>query len=164
MDKKLIELHHALIEVYCEYSYINSGGCGVVAGIIGEYLARTTDVRIVVAAYDYNVEKQELSFSDIKTLLPTDPSINNWEQYGVHFNHVWVEFLYKNKWYSVDTENISDDADNMYSHWEPYQERISVETINQLSNNTEGWNWLFDRAQIPSIKRALNKKLKAINL
>ena len=166
MSTKPEQIHEVLQGIENTYDYVNCGGCGVIASSVGQILSTITEVRIVVGAYDYNVKKQALSFLEIKQQLMdnliTNPSINDWEYLGVSFNHVWVEFLWEGEWYSMDTENIKQGTKHFHGRWDAYTEYLSIKDITQLSNNTDGWNCMFDRDQIPSIKHDLETKLQQV--
>ena len=166
MDIKVKQIHCVLSDIEQYYSNVNCGGCGVIASLVGQILSTITDVRIVVGAWDCNVKKQALSFLEIKqefmANLISNPSIQDWESLGVSFNHVWVEFLWDGEWYSMDTENIKQGTNKFHTRWDAYKEYLSLEDITQLSNNTDGWNWMFDRNQIPAIKHDLETKLKQV--
>jgi len=164
VDDIVKQIHSVLKKVENEYSNINCGGCGVIASILGEYLAAKTEVRVAIGAREYLIEKQEFSFDEIKEELSVNdnPSINDWETYGVSFNHVWIEFLWEGEWYSMDTEGMEQGTHKFHSTWNTYKERMSVEAITQLSNNITGWNTWFSREQIPNIKQDIENGLEAV--
>jgi len=166
VDGIVKQIHSVLKKVENEYSNINCGGCGVIASILGEYLSTKTEVRVAIGAWDYNVIKQTLSFLEIKQEFLKEncnPSINDWERFGVSFNHVWIEFLWDGEWYSMDTEVIRQGTKLMFhGRWEPYDEYLPIEDITQLSNNITGWNTWFSREQIPSIRQDIENGLETV--
>ena len=164
MSTKPEQIHEALKHIDNKYSNINCGGCGVMATLIGEYLSNLTEIRIAVGVKECFSKELELSFDQIRHVLSdnVNTSVSDWYSHGISFNHVWVEFLWGNVWYSIDMQDMRKGTYGVDDVFIPYEGRLSLDNIKNLSNNITGWNTMFNRDQIPAIKHDIETKLKQV--
>lgn len=134
------------------YPNINSGGCCVYAAMVAEELhKRGVDVCIIVAAEcsdDDEGHNADLNYLErnIKSNSKAD-----WNNNGVFFNHVGIEFRIGDDIYHYDSNGVHPE-DVMLDCWRLYEGRISIETAKSLAEEAEGWNTTFNRKSIPSLR------------
>lgn len=150
------KIRFILADINARYDAINNGGCGVMATILATHLEDMVDeYRIVSAGPDGG--------SNIDEVRPyvSENTMLDWCEQGVDFNHVWVEFRWGKKWYAIDCTGIYT-LKRMHRRWrKPSEGSFTIKEMKEISSNPSGWNWWFDRSQIPSMKvvtaRAFNK-------
>jgi hypothetical protein len=145
--------------VRAAFNRINSGGCGVMATIIGRALAPYVDeVRFAVSS---SWSADEPSFEEMVEiikenhhgLMPDDLDICHFEDCGMGFSHVWCEFRVGDTWWAVDCENVTEaDKFTELTRWPEPFDYIPLDLLEQVSYNRYGWNTSFDRDQIPQIE------------
>lgn len=140
------------------YPTVNSGGCCVLAVIIAQELRkRNIPVEIIVAA-DGASENIDRAREKVKSNRK-----HEWNSAGVYFNHVGIEFRLGDDVYHFDTEGRVKPEDFMLGTREIYEGRLTVEEAKELADEAEGWNPVFDRKTIPSLRRHVKRYL-AINM
>ncbi len=129
---------------------INAGGCAVFASCIGEALKlRGIETRIIVAASwgteekNINQARQNLIFADRKS---------EWNNEGIHFHHVGVEYIIDNDAFHYDSNGVQL-AGVKLGEWLLYEGRMSVEDAAAVAGEEEGWNSSFSRDDIPTLRR-----------
>lgn len=136
------------------FRYINSGGCCVFAALVGKALkAHDADIQtrfIVFGNANCNLDKVRQDIND--------NSVFEWENNGVHFSHVVVEFKYKNRWYTCDARRgvMLSNADNSYNCRGKSKGRLSLLEANALAADDD-WNPAFHRSLIPRLEQVVNR-------
>ncbi len=141
---KLNKLSHALDNnFYC----INNGGCCSVAVMLADALKPYTEVRIAVSGYD-GLDITE----DIVNNMPYDATPRVWNENGIHFNHVFMEFKVGDEWFQYHVgKNVTRVSPyDALMRWK-HRGYITLEHARNLAKSTD-WNWLFDRNQIPEMQ------------
>lgn len=124
-----------------QFESINSGGCCVVAALVANELQHFTKVRISSKAYEGRGKR----------------IANNLIENGQGLNHVVCEFKYNNRWYVFDV----DDYECKFATHEDYnddrwtKDSLTIEKAMLAVESRAGWNFCFDRDQIPDIKEEI---------
>lgn len=152
------------------HPYINSGGCCVYASILGEeLLKRGIDARIIVGASGANHLIQHIGkascLNEVRDRIGPTALQENWQENGVHFNHVGLEFKSPDdgEWYHCDSDNVAP-QDWCLGTWEIYKGWLSVEDGKILAAFPDGWNTAFDRKTIPLVKQMIRRAMKRYDL
>lgn len=125
--------------------YIDCGGCGVFAYLLGSCLEQFDNckVRVKVRNYDGGNLNQAVPDNGIHIIY-------NWNENGVHFNHIILKIKLKGKRpFYLDSNGIYK-RDNWIM-----QGSIPVDYIQGIVSQKTGWNDWFDRDKIPNIVQAL---------
>lgn len=138
------------------YPAINNGGCCVFAAIVGRELARRGfRVRVIVANRWPNVNIEE-----VKTNLKCIHSMYEWEENGVSFTHVGIEFQYNGRWWHYDTNGVHPKRKTL-DGIKVNPGRLTVAEAELLARYGEDWNDMFSRRKIPSLRRHIVRYLGA---
>jgi len=159
---KIKDLDRLMEEVRNKFHWVNYGGCGSVAAIIGNLLQSKYEIRIAL----HGRTRPMSSFDEIRDKVRgnTDhESINNWYDYGVDFGHVWVEFRYRKKWYAIDAGDCVP-VEEFPGHSIKYEGYMTLEDVEILAENPEGWNDMFNREQILSVSCEIIKAISKSNI
>jgi len=122
--------------------YLNHGGCGVFAYLVGSTLNKFENCSVKVKVVDFygnfsgNVEKA----------IPQDfTNVHNWNAKGLDFNHIVLEVKLKYcKPFYLDSTGIYEDKRIL-------EGSIPVDYIKDITQSPTGWNNTFNRRQIPKI-------------
>ena len=136
------------------YIRINWGGCGFMAAIIAQHLTPIVDEIKIVS---YSSWSSNTNIDAVRSQV-NDNSMSGWEEFGVGFGHVWVEFKWRNKWYAVDCEGIKSQAVMRHKWGNPGGGSFTLKEIKAISNNRGGWNSSFNRDQVPSMRNVMGRK------
>lgn len=162
MDKVIKKLDLFMGEIESKYPDINCGGCCVFAALIGKYLEKQgIPVRIRAASMDGD---NGANLTEIRKEIRRN-NIFVWENYGVEFNHVIVEFDYKGETYHCDATGVhyEDSVDPAFG-WYLQDGYISVKDAAELAKAKSGWNPTFDRKLIPSLRKMVDNFFKGYKL
>ncbi len=152
--KMLKELRQLGEKITDRFPNINQGGCCVLAVLIGRQLDKHVPVRI--RACNWGAKKHNVD-EIRKNVQPNTAS--EWEKNGVTLYHVIVEFDYKGKTYHYDSTKLSEAEDKFY-RIPVYPGHFTIEEAESFADDQYGWNHMFDRSDIPKIKRMINKFFK----
>ena len=137
------------------YPNINNGGCCVYAAAVGEeLLKRGVNVRTVVAnSYDAS-----LNINKARKGVNNTNQKDEWNQAGVYFNHVGVEFKLGGKWFLYDSDGVNPRGKKLGSY-KVHPGFLSVEEAKALAAEAKGWNDSFNRRSIPALKKHIKNFL-----
>jgi hypothetical protein len=143
-----------------EYKFdrINWGGCSVMAAILAYQLKPLADEVKIVA------EGGWCGGNDVDNARKnmTDNNVGDWQDQGVYFNHVWVEFKWNGRWYAIDSEGLHR-RKRMHKEWgTPQKGSFTLKEMRILAGDSCGWNPTFRREQIPAMKRLATKVFNPI--
>jgi len=159
------DLNELMEDIHKRFYDINYGGCGAMAAIIGNVLQDRYEIRVAISPSSMSSNNLgALTFDDIREQVRDNcdnEGINNWHAYGVGFGHLWVEFKYRNKWYAIDSGNCVPHK-KFEGYRKKYNEYMTLEDVNILGDNADGWNREFDRSQLPKIKKIVIRETKLI--
>jgi hypothetical protein len=134
-----------------EYPNINYGGCCVYAALVAEaLLLHKVNVRGIVAsreAWDFN---RYNSIDDIRPHIKHH-TINRWQDNGVDFSHIGLEFEINGKLRHYDSTGVKRPA-RVFSNMPIYKGRLQVYELVKLAGKAQGWNTAFNRRHIPKIR------------
>lgn len=151
MLKQLKEIGEKVTQAY---PMINNGGCCVFAALIARQLDKHVPVRI--RACNRGARKHNLD--DIRKNI-VENTASEWEKNGVTLYHVIVEFDYKGKTYHYDSTKLNE-AEDKFDRIPVYPGHFSLEEAEVFADDQYGWNHMFDRSDIPKIKRMIGKFFK----
>ena len=133
------------------FNYVNCGGCAVIASIVGTYLREIGIEPRIVVGDDH--EDDGTSVDEIRNQIKKN-TIKEWNKNGLHFGHVAIEFDYNGERWQFDTDDTAhpDGYVDTYMRYEGY---LSLEEVTEIALDTsgDGWNWMFNRDQIPHIHK-----------
>lgn len=139
---------------------INWGGCAAAAHMLAKVLEPHVD-ELKIVAYDNSVPNPAADVSVARNNIDSN-TIFNWNRAGIAFNHVWVEFKWRGRWYAIDAEGIQPRR-RMYEKWgKPFRGSFTLKEMKELSESRWGWNPTFDHGQVPAMKRMVNRQLRSI--
>ncbi len=135
-------------EIDNSVEYLNHGGCGVFAFLVGSRLEKFDNCAVKVRVVDFYGEFT----GNIEKAIPSDFSdIRNWEKNGVAFNHIVLEVKLKHlKPFFLDSHGI-------YESEKIVEGSIPVGFIQYIVQASKGWNSAFNRRQIPTIMRKVKQ-------
>lgn len=139
---------------------LNAGGCCVYAAHVAKRLQHIVPTRVVV----FNSEDIDINY--VRANVTNNYSIREWYNNGMRFYHILVEFDYRGKTYLMDSTGIYDDlthagacaGDATYKTGE-----LTIDETIAFASRPHGWNWWFDRRQIPTLKKHVNRTFRQLN-
>ena len=154
---------------------INWGGCGVMAGIVGEILELWgIPVEVVTPTeYDWGVspkEARERLQAEYwgENWTAHDWTAHDWDRNGLSRAHLAVRFVMGGKLYTWDSAGLlcsdrffgrSDCGEPSHVADYPFGEGMTVQECVQISSTPSGWNSTFDRSQIPLMRELAHQHL-----
>ena len=135
---------------------INWGGCAVSAAILARHLLPHVD-NLKIAAYD-NWRSTENNVERARRKVKHN-TVRDWNAAGIAFSHVWIEFEWNGRWYALDSDGMRSRF-AMHEQWGiPFEGSFTVQEMNVLTRHQRGWNPMFERDQIPAMRKYANKYL-----
>lgn len=133
-------------EVHSSVAYLNHGGCGVFAWLMGKSLEKFENVQYV------HVKIRQGWCSEDKELNSSIPSNfkdhREWNKNGIYFNHIVLEVKLRHcKPFCIDSEGIRDISVGYHAGF------VMLHHIEDLVKNVQAWNNSFSRYQIPDMIR-----------
>lgn len=144
---------------------LNSGGCAVFAHEVAKRLADMgIPVTGVVAMADYYLPRNTADWPSIDTARKAITDVSDglqWNDNGVDFHHVGIEFTLDGQEYHFDSSGVSPAKQWMNRQdWKVLPGRLTVAELNELVKNPWNWNPAFDRDRgIPQIRRLVKATL-----
>lgn len=151
--EKLDELGQVVSELF---PAINQGGCCVFAAMVINELQKQ-GIKASGIVMDFMAHK-DTHIDAVRPLVKAN-TIFEWQNNGIHFNHVAVEFTVGRKKKHYDTVGVVN-ADKRFQGMPIYQGRMTLEELEQISARQPGWNPTFRRRDIPDIRRLVKNYLK----
>ena len=160
LKRRLRRLSRALNTQTCD---INWGGCGVMAGIVGEILELLgipVEVVTHVPCYWSTTPKEARERLQAEYWGDTWTA-HDWDNNGLYRAHLAVRFVLGGKLYTWDSDGLlcSDKffgrlscGDPSHVADYPFGEGLTVQECIEISSTAEGWNSRFDRSQIPLMR------------
>jgi hypothetical protein len=150
-------------EVLRRYPAINYGGCCVYAAMIVSALHKhKIKASGIVASYSANSLNAAGSSIDAVRSNITKNTQDEWNKNGVSFSHVGVEFEHKalirtvKRHYDANgCHPVSSGLDGMTI----YKGRLTLGELRVLAGTRKGWNNMFDRKDIPELRKLVNSYL-----
>lgn len=138
-----------------KHQYINSGGCAVFAAFVGRALANMgIDVKVIIGGGwgsrpGTNIEDARKNISDpgVKAL---------WNENGVAFGHVGLEFEWQGKKYHYDSHGTKQ-PDGFLDGCTIHPGRMTLEECEAIADEEQGWNTCFSRMDIPSVRKLVEE-------
>ena len=162
MRRKLRKLSAAL-KAHGMYD-INSGGCGVMAGIVGEILELLgVPVEVVTASHlgCSPAKARESLYWGIEDENDVRWDASAWDSAGVNRTHLAVRFMLGRDMYTWDSDGLiksdkyfgrRDCGEPQHVADYPFGEGMTVAECAHISSVPQGWNSMFDRSQIPQMR------------
>lgn len=124
----------------------NGGGCAVIAAIVGQELAKHTQVQVVVQDYftTANLARVKKYLGDV-----TPSNVNHWDD-AVSFNHVLLKVKVGRKWRIFDSDGLIPYVPKLYCRG-----TLTIPEVVELAV-LKNWNPRFDRRQVPKIVRIVH--------
>ncbi len=153
-------------EVNTRWPKINNGGCCVFASLVGTALEKK-GIRIKGVVSSYFAETAKPISTARKGVLrqvnndPKSYTLRAWNDNGVSFGHVGLEFKINGKRMHYDSNGLVPAGGELLG-FPIYRGRLTLEEMTILANSNEGWNPQFGRGNIPALKRLITKRLKNV--
>ena len=150
---------------------INWGGCGVMAGIVGEILELWgIPVEVVTPAeYDWGVPPKEARERLQAEYWGENWTAHDWDNNGLYRSHLAVRFVLGGKLHTWDSDGLLC-SERYFGRREcgepshvadyPFGEGMTVQECIEISSTSEGWNIKFDRRQIPLMRELAYQHLQ----
>lgn len=138
------------------YPFINCGGCCVFAVLVAEELQRRGIETCIIVGADVDEDEEIADLREVEKKAKNNKA--DWNNNGVFFNHVGIEFRFGDEFYHYDTDGVHPE-DVMLGIYRIYGGGITVETAKALAEEADGWNTTFDRKKIPSLRRHIRRYL-----
>ena len=164
MDKNLAQLRELAAKLDRNIRKPNHGGCCVVAVEIAKYLRDIYPTKIRVAT-DYD-EFADNDVADAAQRVYDHADGDEWNDNGIYFGHVIVEFKYKGRKYHMDTNGVkrATAVDPTFG-WILYPGELPFKSAKLLAQQDNGvWNYTFDRKQIPKMRMLISNFFKNAQL
>ena len=155
----LIEKLSKLAErTYKKHPKVDYGGCCVVAAHVAKYLSNRFETRIVSLQSSWGFDgAKDLDWlrENIDPLNPHD-----WEDNGVDFHHVFVEFKYRGKWWAYDSTEGPLPRRQFMKRTSGIRNKgyFTIQEATILAD-TPFWNPSFKRKKIPVIRQRIGRAL-----
>lgn len=160
MNKELKALNNAIGGIELHFTHVNLGGCGCVAAMLAEVLRPQYPLMRIVNSN--GMWSQAVDIDEVRVNMYNPLDKHEWDNNDMHFSHLWVEIWADDQWLAVDSDGIRP-LDDMYSKYVPPGEgSFTYEEIKALASTDEGWNWMFDRDQLPGIQAYINDNVKPL--
>lgn len=150
---------------------INCGGCGVMAGIVGEILELLGIPVEVVTPVEYDwcvTPKEARKRLQAKYWGSKNWTAHDWDNNGLYRLHLAVRFQMRGKTYTWDSDGLLC-SDKFFgrrycgepSHVAnyPFGDGMTVAECVHISSTPNGWNPRFDRLQIPLMRELAYRHL-----
>jgi hypothetical protein len=133
--------------------YINSGGCCVFAALVGARLEKIgKEVAIKVGSGDGRAQPLDYYRKQVSSNRPTE-----WNNAGLYFGHIVVEFFHDDDLYHYDATGMHFADGKTYDGSYPIADgSLTVAEAAEMASDPRGWNYAFDRKDIPDIERLIN--------
>ena len=151
------------VEVLRRYPTINSGGCCVYAAMIVAALHKHRIKACGIVA-SWNAERMNHADVSIDTIRHSisKNTLSEWEDNGISFSHVGVEFEYKGLILKTkrhyDTSGVRP-AGKVLDAMPIYRGRLNLNDLRTLAGQKDGWNSAFDRKHIPALRKLVKNLL-----
>lgn len=144
--------------------HINCGGCGVMAGIVGEILEFLGVPVEVVTSSEYGcspAEARQRLYWNIEEENGGRWDNSAWDSAGVSRSHLAVRFTLGGDLYTWDSDGLiksdkyfgrRDCGEPAYVADYPFGDGMTVQECIEISSTPRGWNVMFDRRQIPLMR------------
>lgn len=138
---------------------VNYGGCCVYAVIVAKELQlRGARPRIVVSRMEGFGNGKE-NIEEARHLVRRPEVEMDWNDHGIHFNHVGVEFRYFGAWWQHDTLETKP-FDGKLMDWNVYDGRLTIREAELLASVPGNWNSQFLRNRIPALRAMVKASFK----
>lgn len=153
----LDKLHEFVLSIAYDFESVNYGGCCVVASAFAKHLQKHFPVRVVVANYPWCDDNEEKDISEIRPKLAAN-TLADWNKNGVSFAHILVEFDVDGVTYHLESEDgLKERSAYTMTKYPILKGHLILEDVEELANNSDGWNARFDRDQIPAMRKVIDK-------
>lgn len=164
MDQNLAQLRELANTLHRKLKRPNSGGCCVVAVEIAKHLRDIYPTKLRVST-DYD-ELLGNNVHEVAEQVCDHSDGWEWNDNGIYFGHVIVEFKYKGRNYHMDTSGVkrARSVDPSFE-WFLYPGDLPFESAKILAAQDSGvWNASFDRKQIPKLRQMVGDFFKRAQL
>lgn len=156
-------------EANAMFPNLNYGGCCVYAAEIARILQKAGYAVRVVTGRPWEWGSDHPQIDDIRDIILKNNCDNrkkcNWSMHDIGFWHVAVQVRIRDEWYSCDSDTVTIGAaqfgKDRRMHTAPGS-GFTVEEAIGFASESEGWNSMFDRQQIPAVHSLIRKHLSAL--
>lgn len=136
--------------------YLNWGGCGVFAALVGRKLQDAgIPVGVVCGSWRHNGDKADVERARSNVAEKWDAE--EWNANGVYFGHVGLEVEIDGKLYHYDSKQGVKPAGKEIDGLPIAKGRVTIEEMELLAGESLNWNSDFNRKQIPKLTKLVEK-------
>lgn len=139
---------------------LNSGGCAVFASLVADELAKQGIEAEGVVAMDFwdytpNIDKARKHVNNVD-------DGDEWEANGVRLSHVGLKLNLNGKEMLYDSEGLRpvNRTRNSLMGYDVIQGTFTREELRALADNAWNWNSMFNRQNIPKLKKLIESELR----
>lgn len=146
-------------ELINNHRTIDCGGCCVVAAQVAKYLSKLVPVQIVTGNGMW-ADRIDAALDDIRPYINSN-SKDEWEENGVYFSHVLIEFEYEGEMYAFDSTYGVRRKEEYWSRsqWSRLEGSFLQEEAEAFAND-DSWNETFSRLEVPTVRRRITNFFK----
>jgi hypothetical protein len=139
--------------------HINAGGCCVYAAAIATHLQHVCKkVRVLVGDNDTWRNSIPKVRNQVAANTPSE-----WNNNGIQFGHVIVEFEYRGRVYHYDSNGVTKKADRTATlGYKLLKGALTIQEATELGNCARGWNYHFLRNDIPRLHNMIDEHLSPL--
>lgn len=171
MDPLFRTLNRLASDAQESFYGINNGGCAVFASLVALRLQKMgIPVWIRVAEDSEILEDDGFPNVDEVRMKILSNAVDNWNENGIKFGHVLVQFEFDGQQWVYDSHGIAPEG-NQFLRWygshndtQLYPGKMSVQEMIELSlHSKSGWNMTFNRANIPALTKMISTAFATLN-
>jgi hypothetical protein len=129
--------------------HINHGGCCIYAALVAEELNKQGIHAAGIVTDGWSTPDAHID--EVRPFIKIN-TIDEWENNGVSFNHVAVEYTIDGKTRHYDTSGVKKPNKRTFCGKRMYEGRLTLKEMKDLAARKQGWNRDFNRAHIPMIR------------
>jgi hypothetical protein len=154
-------------EVSNKIKHVNSGGCCVFAAEVASILREIVPIRLLVSSPDYG-DSVNYSLTDARPNVNGNNTVEGWNSCDIYFGHVFIELIYDGETYHYDSTGMNQPGYNYETEratdpafgYDVLHGALSFTEAVELASCEYGWNSVFDREQIPKLRKIVRKHLQ----
>lgn len=140
-----------------KFPTINHGGCAVYAHLVGRQLGKL-GIPYCGIVGDWCQHDLDNARNNIRN--PRHKY--EWNSAGVDFGHVGIEFFYNEKPYWYESDYGVKTPDQGFCGLDVANGRLMPMELRGIALEAKGWNWSFDRRQIPRVRSLIRKHFQKL--
>lgn len=138
-----------------QIDYLNWGGCGVFAALVGRKL-QDAGIPVGVVCGSWRHAERPGNVARARSNVSNKWDAEEWNENGVYFGHVGLEVEIDGKLYHYDSNGVKP-AGKLLDGLPIADGRVTIEEMELLAGESLNWNSEFPREQIPRLTEIVEK-------